>query len=148
MTSNPSQMLAPGGRDTTPDGEPKCENCSRAAAWVWTLDSDRLAQSCDGCRPANGVSRRPLDAPAAPSERPPLTVEQAAARENVSTRTVYRWITSGVLGNGAWKVGSAWRIDPAVLDARRNAPRPAANPKPRRRRPKPTTAPADGGWSL
>jgi excisionase family DNA binding protein len=151
MTSTPAQMLGPGMSDTTPDGEPKCENCSRAARYIWTLDSGQEAQSCEGCRPASGVTRRELGVPAAKGERVPLTVEQAAVRESVSERTVYRWTASGVLGDGAWKVGAGepgsgeWRIDPDALDSRRSAPRPKAEPKrPRRRRA--ATAKTDAGW--
>lgn len=148
MSQNPSRMLGPGMRDTTPDGEPKCDNCSQAAVWLWTLDSDQLAQSCDGCRPANGVTRRALDAPATSSERPPLTVEQAAARENRSTRTIYRWIADGLLGDGAWqdKPGSTWRIDPDALDARRSAPPRPTKSAPRKRRPRASAPSKAADW--
>jgi excisionase family DNA binding protein len=55
----------------------------------------------------------------------PLTVRQAAARENVSERTVHRWITRGEVD--AWKSGSQWRIDAAALDAPPRAPPPQAS---------------------
>ena len=73
----------------------------------------------------------------------PLTVRQAAARENVSARTVHRWITRGEVD--AWKSGSQWRIDAAALDARRERPRRRrASVRPAEAMPAPATG--DMGW--
>ncbi len=61
--------------------------------------------------------------PAGPAGDGPLTVAQAAERENVDPRTIYRLLTSGKLGDGAWRIGAgdrgSWRIDPDALRAAR-----------------------------
>ncbi len=86
------------------------------------------------------------DAPGAPTE-PPLTIAQAAARENVSPRTIRRWIASAAVE--AHRVGPQWRITAASLAARRvHAARPQTRtpPDPGRARPK-AKPPADPmGW--
>jgi excisionase family DNA binding protein len=126
---------------------PLCDNCGRPAKYTVTLEGGYgETDTCGRCQPAAAVEWRPVDQPAA---KPlPLTVEQAAVRESVSTRTVHRWIKAGALGEGAWKVGAAWRIDPAALEARRATPRPARSETTRKRpqRRKRAAAPADGGW--
>ena len=109
-----------------------CENCGRPAAYIWTLSSgQRDALSCHKCRPATGIASRPVGAADAPppAPPPPLTVAQAAGREAVSTRTIYRWLPALAAAGAAWKTGSAWRIAPDALDARRAAPRPTRAPQ-------------------
>ncbi len=125
---------------------PLCENCGKPAAFTWTLASGQEAVSCDRCRPASGIAARPVGAAAATTL--PLTVAQAGMRENVSIRTIHRWLPALAAAEGAWKAGAEWRIHPDALDARRAAPRPARAPQ--RQRPKRRTAkraaPADSGW--
>lgn len=133
-----------------------CTNCqARPARLLWTLDDGSVDYACGDCgRPASGVAVRDIDADdvATPATLGPLTVAEAAAQERVDVRTIYRWLTDGDLGEGAWKVGSAWRIDPAALLARRlQGARPQSRtPKasaPTRRAPKSPASTADNmGW--
>lgn len=74
----------------------------------------------------------------------PLTVTEAAARENVSAKTIRRRLDplAALDPPGAWKIGGAWRIMPAALDALREPPKaaqPTASPPRRRKRANPTT---------
>jgi len=115
-------------------------------AYVTDLDSPEAEQDAferwlEGQRPA---VEHLSDDDRALLEARPLTVRQAALRERVSERTVYRWLTSGELD--AHRAGRGWRITPDALDRRRveasrPRPRPAAPPKRRpRRKAMPTTA--------
>lgn len=89
--------------------------------------------SCGSCRQGHPDFAEPITTTveALPPTLPPLTIAEAATREQVSTRTVHRWIEAGDLSPGAWKVGTRWRIDPAALDrlrARGPVPRPRRAP--------------------
>jgi excisionase family DNA binding protein len=127
---------------------PLCENCQRRPAKLaWTLADGSESFACGECgRPASGVTLRELDSDqiaAAPSAGTPLSVEQAAKRENVSPRTIHRWLPELQGDNGAWKVGAHWRIDAAALDRRRvRGPKPRAHA---RAREKPTPRDVGGG---
>ena len=135
---------------------PLCENCGRPAHFRWTLDSGAVSYACDRCRPAAGVIAENIESGDVASSGPvegPVTVEQAAQRERVHPRTVYRWLRDGALGDGAWRTSEGkgeWRIDPAALDARRvSASRPGGRTTPRQKRQRPRSKPVrtDGmGW--
>lgn len=105
----------------------QCENCGKPAVYVWNCEDGSESPTCASCRPIGATTLRNVgdeDQPP-PVKAPPLTIAQAAQRESVSVRTLYRWVESGELGAGAWKAGSEWRIDPEALDARRlQGPRP------------------------
>lgn len=63
---------------------------------------------------------KPSEAPTAqPPADGPLSVKEAAEREKCDEKTIYRMLQAGVLGDGAWKMGSRWRIDPDALTAAR-----------------------------
>jgi len=86
---------------------------------------------------------------APPADDRPLTVAQAAARERVSEKTIRRRLPqlAELDPPGAYKIGTAWRIVPAALDALR-APRgsePGAGRK-RPRRKAPPSRPASTRW--
>jgi excisionase family DNA binding protein len=121
-----------------------CANCGRPASLIW----DDGSPTCDRCRPGTATAARPIGTPPPPSERPPLTVEEAAAREAVSVRTVYRWLASGALQGH--RVGREWRIPIDALEARRTTaqerPKQPEPPKRRRRRRKAAPVAGDGGW--
>ncbi len=115
------------------------------AGWVESREvEDWIA---DGCPPVEGFEEASEHDRAILLARP-LTVAQAARREAVSERTIYRWLTTGELE--AHRAGRGWRIAPDALDARRvqaskPRPRPSAPPKrrPGRRR---KAATANAGW--
>ena len=74
-------------------------------------------------------------------EAAPLTVRQAALREGVSERTVYRWLRSDTLD--AHRAGRGWRITPDELDRRRiESKKPKPRPERPKRRPRRKPAPA------
>lgn len=86
----------------------------------------------DGCPPVEGLKVRKAEREIL--EAMPLTVKQAARREGVATRTVYRWLTSGELD--AFRVGTGWRIERSALDKRRvESMKPKPQVKPTKRRP-------------
>jgi excisionase family DNA binding protein len=123
---------------------PLCANCSRPAVCLYDM-GDYVSPSCGRCVPAGADAARPLDsAPPEPVTQPPLTVAEAAERERVSDRTIRRWLPALEAADGAWRIGAQWRIDPAALDARRAAPRPAITrvKRPQRRK----AATAAGEW--
>jgi excisionase family DNA binding protein len=109
------------------DEFPVCEWCGDDAYWVDVRQDGSEHFACHGCKAGSRegnlvVSRRRINAQDNPR---PLTVAQAAVRENLGTRTIYRWLEDGELGDGAWKAGSKWLIDPAALDRHRvQGPRP------------------------
>ena len=112
-----------------------CDNCNARATRTWTLDTGGESHSCEKCRPGNAVAARELDAP--PPEEQPLTIEEAAARVRKDKRTIYRWAPELEKTGGARKIGGAWLIDRAALDAYKTTPRRKAEPK-KPTRPKPT----------
>jgi excisionase family DNA binding protein len=125
---------------------PLCENCQRPAKYEWSLGAGGAAIACDQCRPADGESVREIDVAAVPQPRAaasvPLTVAQAAQRENVSERTIRRWLSELEADHGAWRVGTVWRIDPKALDQRRtrgpqSRPRRSPTQPPRKKSPNP-----------
>jgi hypothetical protein len=80
----------------------------------------------------------------APVDARPLTIEQAARRENVSQKTIRRKLRALAAMDppGAYRVGDGdrapWRIIPAALDALRGrsaAPEPATPARARRKSP-------------
>ena len=82
----------------------------------------------------------------APIDAQPLTIEQAARRENVSAKTIRRRLPAleAMEPRGAYRVGDGdrapWRIIPAALDDLRGqstAPEPAKPTRDRRRAPTP-----------
>lgn len=130
---------------------PLCENCGKPATHIYTLDGGGEAPTCGHCVRGDVVSARPVGAEPPTVEALPLTVDAAAARENVSTRTIRRWLPELAASGGAWRAGAHWRIDPDALDARRATPRPRKperkQPRRSRRRAKPTTTTAsEGTW--
>jgi excisionase family DNA binding protein len=140
--------MSRGVKDDAPVSLTLCENCGKPARFIYTLDNGAESAACtDPCVPAAGVAARPVGTEPAKAEPVPLTVEQAADRERVSTRTIRRWLPELETSGGAWRVGAQWRINPDALDARRSTPRPAKTPTKRPRRRRAATAPAaDGGW--
>lgn len=100
----------------------------------------------DGCPPVDGKEISDRDKKLLLAA--PLTVRQAARRENVSERSVYRWLTSGELD--AHRVGSEWRITTDALDRRRiesKKPKPVKKPtKKRASRKKAAPAASDMDW--
>lgn len=66
----------------------------------------------------------------------PLTVAEAAKRENVSAKTIRRRLDAlaALDPPGAWKVGRIWRIAPAALDAPREPAQQVADTRSRRGR--------------
>lgn len=114
-----------------------CENCGRPATYAWTFEDGSRVTTCEKCNPGGGKRRHLLACtrPGATDDPPPssgpLTIAQAAKRENVSTRTVYRWLVQGELEGGAHRTSDAgqWRIEPDALDKRR-----ARGPRPQPRR--------------
>lgn len=76
---------------------------------------------------------------AQPPDDEPLTVAQAAIRENCSTKTIRRRLDdlTAMEPVGAYKIGAAWRIVPAALDALHESPQRSTPPSGRRKR-KPT----------
>lgn len=117
-----------------------CANCGKPATYVWKMDGGGHELTCDRCRPATGREPTPYtpgtepDAVKAPVAGQPLTVTQAAQGENVSEKTILRLCRSGELGEGAWKHGTHWRIDPAALRelrAKGSQPRAARAKHPR-----------------
>jgi len=98
----------------------------------------------DGCPPIEGAEVVTEEERALLVARP-LTVRQAARREAVSERTVYRWLASGELQ--AHRAGRGWRIPVEALERRRveaDKPKPKAPVHKRRPRRRKTTT---GGTS-
>ena len=133
-----------------------CLNRHKPAKYIATLPGGDEFPTCGTCnRGTPPVSVREVgseDTYRAPSK--PLTVAEAADRERVNERTVYRWLSSGQLEGGAWRKGTGdkgpWLIDPAALDARKiRKGRPTPRPKPvapKRPGTKPSTTAHDMGW--
>ena len=72
---------------------------------------------------------------AKPATAPPLTVAEAARRERVSDRTIRRWLPALAAADGAWRIGTQWRIDPwRSPHAVRPRARTAEPQRPKRRR--------------
>jgi hypothetical protein len=86
------------------------------------LAVERATAAPDALRAWLAANDAPAEPPSSPlSSEPgaPLTVEQAALRERVSTKTIYRRVNLLAADGGAWRAGEgkgSWRIDPAALD--------------------------------
>ncbi len=85
----------------------------------------------------------------APKDDRPLTVKQAATRENVSDKTIRRWLPrlQAMEPPGAHKVGRTWRIVPAGLDALRETPSRSSEQRTKRATRR-TTRPSATRWEV
>lgn len=99
------------------------------AEWIEAEEVERWI--AEGCPPLPGVKVKEADRELLLSQ--PLTVRQAAIRENVSERTIFRWLHSDDLKGH--RAGRKWLIEPAELDARR-ARSTVIKPVPDKKRPK------------
>lgn len=136
-----------------------CENCRRRPAkFVWILEDGSDSLACGECgRPGSGVELREIGSDEGAREaasETPLTVAKAAEREQVSTRTIHRWLPMLAADGGAWQTNGEtgeWRIAPAALDRRRvESSRPGRRAKASTRRPararKKQAATDEMGW--
>lgn len=81
----------------------------------------------------------------------PLTVAGAAAREGVAEKTIRRRLPQleAMDPTGAYKIGSAWRIVPAALDAlREGGPQQPKGTKARSRRASAPTRKSSTRWEV
>jgi hypothetical protein len=122
LTAEPVAYMRSVGRSASP--APKA-----LTAWLTGLASKGKPQAV----PEVEVAQPPATGP--------LTVKEAAARERVNERTIRRRLPELEASGGAWRVGTAWRIDAAALDRLRvEGQRPTRRPE----RQRPTAADVKG----